>query len=444
MFTMRALRLAGLLLLALTVAGCPTASPVEDPDDDDDETGDEAPIWPSEMQYLGDSAHTGAYPGPGPGGGFGEVTAEEIWSFAGVAESTPVVVDGRLFTVTWGGAVLALDAETGVLLWSRFDGADGDGMPPAQPAAKDGRLYVPSAGDGSDLWTDIRLFALDAATGETTWEFDAGDSVRAPVLVGDAVLVESHFSQDVHVLDGASGTQTALFDGPENARTAPPTFSVLWPRLVMRGHQGDGALVAFDLETGSELWAYVPSGPGDLADNWSFVHPLVADGVVVLLRAALEETDPEEDDAPAYNDRRLVLAHDLATGDRLWSNQAWEMDSWGITSLAASDGILVLGGFDPAAEPQWPYESSLLAWDLATGDQLWQAPDSEDLYGELAIVDGVVYGARGSGWGVCGYDLQTGERVAWIQVPGTICAAPVIAGGRLFVVTCDGVLRAFE
>ena len=99
-------------------------------------------------------------------------------------ESTPIVVDGRLFITTPANRVIALDPETGRELWT-FD-----------PQLERGGIYANMwINRGVAYWRgpdaegvcaarvflatlDARLFALDAATGQPCADFGSGGSVN--------------------------------------------------------------------------------------------------------------------------------------------------------------------------------------------------------------------------------------------------------------------------
>ena len=104
--------------------------------------------------FRGGPLHTGATPDARP-----LQQPELVWTFdtGGTVESSPSVVDGRLYCGTFNNHLFALDAETGEELW-RFGV---DGLVRASPSVVDGRVYF-----GAD---DDRFDALDAHTGEPAW-----------------------------------------------------------------------------------------------------------------------------------------------------------------------------------------------------------------------------------------------------------------------------------
>lgn len=80
-------------------------------------------------------------------------------------------LDGRLYRGTGDGHVIALDAATGRTLWdvAIADPKIGESVPMA-PVAWNGMVFVGNAG-GDNFGVTGRIYALDAASGRTVWQF---------------------------------------------------------------------------------------------------------------------------------------------------------------------------------------------------------------------------------------------------------------------------------
>ena len=159
-----------------------------------------------------------------------------VWSFSTGAneghESPPIVNDGVMFITTPGSQVLALDARTGDLLWRyrRYLPEDLQQMHPTNRGVglyKD-RVYVATV--------DAFLVALDAKTGEVVWE-KAVEDYAAGYYMTLAPLVAKG-----KVMVGVSGGEFGI----------------------------RGFVVAFDADTGEELWkTYTIPAPGEPgSDSW--------------------------------------------------------------------------------------------------------------------------------------------------------------------------------
>jgi len=160
--------------------------------------------------------------------------------------------------------------------------------------------------------------------------------------------------------------------GPERAWTAPAVRGTPDPpavadsRLVV-GTRGmsQGALAAFDAETGDRLWEPETLGDDGAADVST---PAVSgrDGYVAAGVDGLEAG--------------VVARYDLETGDRLWHAET----DWYASDPALADGTLVVAG-DVRAGSEAP-ASVVRAYDAASGDELWTRTFSGEGGTSLAVV----------------------------------------------------------
>jgi outer membrane protein assembly factor BamB len=91
-------------------------------------------------------------------------TGKKVWQFYSNShtESSPCVVDGKVYFGAGDDGVYCLDAATGKQVW-QYPGLHVD----SNPAVVGGRLYVGS-GVG-DLYRETVIFCLDTATGKEAW-----------------------------------------------------------------------------------------------------------------------------------------------------------------------------------------------------------------------------------------------------------------------------------
>ena len=260
-------------------------------------------------------------------------------------------------------ATLPLHAETPS--WPRFRGAGGSGVAegdkppvefgpdknvlwktetpsgPSSPCIWGARIFL-TAYDGAKLWT----LCLDRATGRELWRRDAG-----------AEKIEAFLPNQ-----GSPAASTPATDGE---------------RVVV--YFGSCGLIAYDFE-GKELWRHALPVAQTNNDFGSGTSPILADGLVILVR------DLAKDSA--------VLALDAATGKSVWKTEragmftgystpmVWEHD--GVKEIIAPGGL------------------AMKAYDLRTGTERW-------LVRELAAVNcgspvasgGMLYLA---GWSPAGED----------------------------------------
>lgn len=276
--------------------------------------------------------------------------AASIWS-------SPVPWQGRVYVgvasiakeLGFRGSVVALDAASGELLWQTFmvpEGADGAGVfavPTVDPER--GMVYVGTQNayspNPAPYGDPISLVALDAASGERRWAFNAppGGGQTAP-------------TEDVG-LSASPNLFTVEIDG--TARD-----------LVGNG-QKSGDYWALDRDSGEVVWQAKVSPAGFLGGMEG--TSAVADGVV-----AVPATDWPAFEGPATG---LISGLDAATGAQLWTS----LRTAPVASPAAIAGDVVLqGGMD----------GLLRAYALADGTELWSADLGASVSGGIAVAGGTV------------------------------------------------------
>lgn len=129
-------------------------------------------------------------------------------SYGGGPKSTPMVHEGRLFTLGISGILSALDARDGRLLWRKdFAGRFPATAPPfgtsMSPLVAGGLLIMHAGGHAGGA-----LLALDPATGREKWALDGdGPSYSSPILARfqgvEQLVVQVH--RRIVGVDPASG-----------------------------------------------------------------------------------------------------------------------------------------------------------------------------------------------------------------------------------------------
>jgi quinoprotein glucose dehydrogenase len=307
-------------------------------------------------------------------------------------ESTPLVVDGRLFFTTPTNRVIALDAETGRELWS-FDPRlerrrayanmwINRGVAHWRDAKASGacaeRLYLGTL--------DARLIALDAPTGAPCAGFGQGGTLNLldgiapvadpweynvtspPTVVGDVVVVGSSIADLLR--PNAPPGDVRGFD----ARTG----AVRWTFHTIP-HAG---------ESGHETWENGTALAGG-ANVWSTMTADLGRGLVFL-----PVSTPTDDfyggdrlGANLYSD--AVVALDAATGERRWHFQTVHHDLWDY-DLAAPPVLVSLrrDGREVDAVVQATKTGMLFVLDRETGTPLFPVEErpvpASDVPGERA------------------------------------------------------------
>jgi len=172
--------------------------------------------------------------------------------YIGFMDPPPCIGSGQSF-------LMALDAFSGRTLW-RFRA----GVIESSPLLVRGRVYFGS-------W-DHRIYAVDAHTGRLDWSFATGDRVKGGVALARRTIFVGSYDGSLYALDARSGRlRWVAGDGALGGLYATP--SVANGRVFVGST--DGRVYAFATSTGRLLWSsrtgsYVYS-PAALAAGTAFV-----------------------------------------------------------------------------------------------------------------------------------------------------------------------------
>ncbi|MBM4148192.1 MAG: hypothetical protein FJ224_04030 [Lentisphaerae bacterium] len=243
------------------------------------------------------------WPGASPPAVFDEEAGVNILWVAGMpAESSasPVVADGRVFTLAEPDTLLCLDAGSGAILWARKVDVFSAMRRPER------RAEFESHHSRFHEW----YFARRGTPIRDEWKRHIAPRLNA-LGVPEPRWYEAGYTSSTPVTDGRR----------------------VWVRI------GTGVAACFDLE-GNLLWsALYPAGRGhDL--ELTYASPLLRDGKLVFTWA------PEtwQTDGTAWEYQGLI-ALDAETGKRLWKSRVFRAPGWGCGSpviARASDTDLVV------------------------------------------------------------------------------------------------------
>jgi len=325
-------------------------------------------------------------------GDFWEATLPPQVNRGSAFESTPIVVDGRLFFTTPRNRVIALDPETGRELWSFDPQLERGGIyanmwinrgvaywrDPAASGACSARVFLATL--------DARLFALDAATGQPCADFGANGSVN--LLEGIAPLYDA---REYNVTSPGTVVGDVIVVGSSIADTLRPDS----PPGDVRGFDvRTGALrwtfhpIPHDGEPGRETWETGTALAG-AANVWSTITADLARGWL-FLPVSTPSPDFYGGDrlgANLYSDS--VVALDAATGKPIWHFQTVHHDLWDY-DLAAPPVIatVAIDGVQREAVVQATKHGFVFVLDRATGTPLYPVEERpvppSDVSGERA------------------------------------------------------------
>jgi len=338
------------------------------------------------------------------------------------------------------------------------------GLGYATPLVVGDRIYMFSRQGGNEV-----MSALDAATGKTLWQtgYPApftmqsgaarhGEGPKSTPVFFNGRLYSIGMTGVVTAFDAASGRQVWQKPGAEIVpRYTSHAFSPLVDRGLVIFHVGghdQGALTAFDMNTGDVKWRWTGDGPGygsPIAVDLGGTHQIVTitQGKIVGVDAATGALLWERPYVisnftsaitPTLYGQTLIVggtnfplsAFTVARRDNQWvTENAWENAD---TPIRMSNGVLV---GDTYYSMSTRNSGQYFAVDAKTGKTLWLSEGRQagnaaiEKAGNLLLIledDGELVVARNS---TTAFEplkrYKVAETETWTQ--------PVISGNRVFV-----------
>jgi polyvinyl alcohol dehydrogenase (cytochrome) len=356
---------------------------------------------------------------------------------------------------TVGAKVFAVDRRTGKPLWSTLVDTDPNSMITGSPVIYGGVAYIgiSSKGEGNDQ-DSFRgaVIALDAATGKLLWKTymvpsnnGGGDSNKPGFYSGNAVW-ESNFAVDpkrglLYIDTGNNYSVPAgVCTTPQQTGCAPPAADD-YVDSIMALKLSDGAVAWADPTVNGDLWTLLqPTGP-----DFDFgAGPN-------LFTTVNRVTGRPEQMLGAGQKSGVYWAVDPATGKVAWQTKVGPDGNGGLGGIeygTATDGKRIyaaegdtasipytLGGAGPYAG-QTVTSGSWAALDPATGKILWQTPDPQGSFdiGFVSAANGVVYGGSVATTGTNMYalDAATGKILWSFASGGSVTGGAAIVDGSVY------------
>jgi outer membrane protein assembly factor BamB len=331
-------------------------------------------------------------------------------SFYGKVTASPIVYGGSIFTLDAAGQVTAVAASSGSVLWRASTTPDnekdqegfGGGL-----AADGGRIYA-ATGFGT-------VVAFEARSGKKLWEKSLGPPLRAsPTAAAERVFAVTKEGQ-VFCLSGSDGTELWSFSGmPERASIlANASPAVDGDTVIVPYPTGD--LVALRASSGQPMWqeslarSATGSSLGGMSDA---ARPVLYGGVLY---------------AVGHGGR--MIATTQKTGERLWSITVAGIEQpW-----VAGDTVFVVD-----------MSGQLIAVTRNDGKIRW----ASKLPGGGTWAGPVLAGNRlwltSSKGQLVGVEPSNGRVASTEDIGSPVLIAPVVAGGRLYVLSDNARLYAFH
>ncbi len=355
----------------------------------------------------------------------GSMVPKWIFTTAGDVSATPTVSATTVFVPDWSGNIFAINAATGVQIWSHhisdYDGYAG-AVTRVSPALYKSSIIIGDSESTGAPHKGANVIELDQATGNMLWitqvdKHPAAIITGSPVVVGSTVYVGISSDEEALALDTSYACCT--FRGSVVALDAD-TGKLLWQTFMVPDNKGKTGLYS-----GAPIW----QPPAiDAVRNLLYVGT----GNNYTVPASVEycrTKNPKGNgcDSPAdHFDSALAL--DLSTGIIKWYRALYGYDPWNAACETggalcpnpavpdydlSGSGPNLLGnvvGFAQKSGYYW-------ALDADTGATVWSK-----LMGPGGPLGGIQWGTASDGTNIyianansakAAYTLSSGQQITW-------------------------------
>lgn len=332
--------------------------------------------------------------------------------------NSPVVFEGKIFTLDTEAEVKAFNITDGANVWAtetRPEGED-EAVIPGGIAYASGRLFVTSG------YSEV--LALDAKTGKIIWRHSLpAPSRSAPTVVDERVYVVTTDNR-LQTLAAASGQLQWEYQGVmETAGVIGGASPAVDGGLVVAAFTS-GELVALQTQNGAVAWS-------------DTLAPVTKIGGLASLSDIRALPVLENGVAYAISFGGKLVAIDARTGARLWARDLGGTE----TPYVAGNTLFVL-----------TKDNTLLAIDRTTGGIRWSfaMPDYTDENRKTPVIfkGPVLAGDRlllannqGEVWEV---DVMEGKKLRQWDAEGAISVPLVVAAETLYLLNDKGTLAAYK
>ncbi len=396
---------------------------------------------------------------------FDVATGKQIWRTelgpnVGEYAIGPTVAGGRVFISTRAntrrgpkqdnlrGAITALDAKTGQILWRRKNVYSWSAM------VSDGEVLV------CPMWSspDAKLYLLDCATGDTIWVKPRADNhYNPPVTLTKDLVLYQPWGPKLDALVRATGEPLWSFHNEfTSAGCCTPAvsgrFAYLGTAVPKKTRDIEslrsfalnktpssmgkyGTVNAIDLSSGKSVWRFPTANTvcGDPAIAYGRLYFASRDGRVYCCAPAKQDesmTPEATDQSPPVSEAVITrLLAKKTTGKQPAAANvplkpplalAWKFDTRGrvLTSSAIVNGVVYA-----ASESGF-----IFAVDAKHGRKIWEFDTGQRVKCSPVVVDGSVYCGSDNGK-FFALDAATGMRTWQFEAGGPIQASPAVVGG---------------
>ncbi|MDG1997047.1 MAG: PQQ-binding-like beta-propeller repeat protein [Emcibacteraceae bacterium] len=304
-------------------------------------------------------------------------------------EVTPIMVDGMIYaTAGTRRAAIALDGQTGELKWihSMAEGLRG-GMAPRQLSGRGLSYWTDGKGDDRVFYvtTGYRLIALNAHTGVPIDSFGTDDNGILDLKIG---AVQGNEVQ-IDLVTGEIG----LHATPTVAGDLIIIGSAMKEGMTIDNYNNTKGLVrAFDVRTGKKVWQFDPiPRPGQFGNDTWLDNSWERNGNTgVWTQITVDEKNElvflavESPSSDFYGGHRpgnnlfgeSLVAVDLNTGEYKWHFQVVHHPIWD-HDLSSAPLIMdvTIDGEDREIIALPTKQAYIYAFDRVTGEPIWDIPE---------------------------------------------------------------------
>jgi outer membrane protein assembly factor BamB len=286
------------------------------------------------------------------------------------------------------------------------------------------------------------------------WDVTVGSGVANPSLVGDRLYAIGREGEDevIRCLNATTGDEIwkkSYAAAPATGAGAGPGGMFIGPRSTPTVAGGrvvtlsvSGLLTCFDAANGDVKWRK-DEFVGQVPSFFTSSSPIVVDGLCIaqLGRGGGGRGRRGGGEGAAPPAGGAMVAYDLATGDEKWRAPQGS-PSYGSPVVMTIDGMKIIVA---------PSETSMVAVNVADGRAVWQLPYRQGTYNAATpIVDGQNLIIAGPGDGMSGVKLsrqgdEIKEEQLWKSTGNAlIFSTPVLKNGALFGISTRDELFAIN
>ncbi len=314
-------------------------------------------------------------------------TGDEIWNFStgNAVKSTPSVVDDVVYVGSTDGNFYAIDADSGEKQWNYTLSTYGQIW--SSPAISNDLIFF-----GAD---DGILYALNKSNSnspELEWTFLTGWLIQSSPAVNWPYVYIGSGDGGLYCIWANNGTQKWVFEPIDIYDIySTPTISNGSVYIGAGEYVIGGALYCIDAQTGEEKWKFLPPGEGRFSEVYSSatVH-----NHTVFIHAWHKVIPPDEHRGTVF---ALPEEDPNGDGNITLDEVKWEFTTWdneGGSSPAVADGKVFVGSTNHKMYCLDEFTGEEL-WNITTGGQIVASPFVANSVVYITSEDGVIYAIGG-------------------------------------------------